>query len=114
MDKFEDIRKHLHEYSDEDLKKYFWELTEKIVDPLIDLAKKHTTPSIERSVLLRMGFNSLQCQDLVKKGMQYGFMSKGIGNVVYRYAKRYELSILAAGEQLLDDKSWENVHDLFE
>ena len=35
-DDFEERRSHLKDLSDEELKERFWELTEKLVDPLID------------------------------------------------------------------------------
>jgi len=36
-----------------------------VVDPLLEYGRTHTTPSIERSVLLRMGFSSLEAKPLV-------------------------------------------------
>ncbi len=38
-----------------------------IVAPLIEEARTHTTPSIERSVLLRMGFSSIEAKALVAR-----------------------------------------------
>lgn len=66
-DDFELRAKHLQGMTDEELDKYFWELTEKVVNPLVNLAETHTSQSIERSVLLRMGFNSLQASKLVDR-----------------------------------------------
>ena len=54
-DDFSVRRARLQKMSDEELHAYFWSLAEKIVAPLIAEARTHTTPSIERSVLLRMG-----------------------------------------------------------
>ena len=65
-DDFDTRRAHLRDLSDEDLHAYFWALVEKIVDPLIEEARTHTTPSIERSVLLRMGFSSIEAKALVR------------------------------------------------
>ena len=45
-DDFEERRDHLKDLSDKELKEKFWNLTEKIVDPLIDLSKTHTSASI--------------------------------------------------------------------
>ena len=111
--KFEENRIHLKEMTDEQLKNYFWELTEKIVDPLINLAKNHTTPSIERSVLLRMGFNSIQSQELVKKCIENELIQKGAGHVVYKYAKNNMLETVEAGMQLIETKDWSLVKALF-
>ena len=58
-DDFQERRKHLEGLSEEELEKRFWDLAEKIVDPLLELAYKNTSPSIERSVLLSMGFSSI-------------------------------------------------------
>lgn len=63
-DDFEQRRAHLKNLSDAELKDLFWKLTEQVVDPLLDLAKTHTSPSVERSVLLRMGFSSLEANHL--------------------------------------------------
>ena len=38
------------------------QLTGQLVDPLLELAKENTSPAIERSVLLRMGFSSLEAK----------------------------------------------------
>lgn len=66
-DDFQKRREHLADLSDQELKERFWDLADQIVDPLADLAKTHTSPSIERSVLIRMGFNSLDAKAIVKK-----------------------------------------------
>src|SRR6056297_4116586 len=87
-DDFEERRSHLKDLSDEELKERFWELSEKIVDPLIDLAKTHTSASIERSVLLRMGFNSVDAKAIVNQIMNANLLSKGAGHVVYKLAER--------------------------
>ena len=76
-DDFQQRRAHLANLSDEELQARFWEMAEKIVDPLLDLGKKNTTPSIERSVLLRMGFSSLEAKAIVDKTMDRGLMGKG-------------------------------------
>ena len=59
-DDFESRREHLRNMSDEELKNYFWQLAQQVVDPLLEYGRTHTSPSIERSVLLRMGFSSLE------------------------------------------------------
>ena len=59
-DDFEQRREHLERLSDEELHAYFWQLVDQIVAPLIEEARTNTSPSIERSVLLRMGFSSVE------------------------------------------------------
>jgi len=63
-DDFVERSKHLQKMTDEELNAYFWQLVEKVVAPLVELARTHTSPSIERSVLLRMGFNSFEAKSL--------------------------------------------------
>ena len=63
-DDFAARRARLAALSDDELHPYFWELVQKIVAPLIEEARAHTTPSIERSVLLRMGFSSIEAKIL--------------------------------------------------
>ncbi len=109
QDDFETRRKHLKNMSDAKLKEYFWSLATKTVDPLIDLAKKNTSPAIERSVLLRMGFSSLEAKAIVDKTIQNQLMGKGAGHVVYRYAKLKNIGIREAGLQLINNEGWEQV-----
>ena len=52
-DDFEVRRQHIANLTDEELYQRFWELTDKVVDPLLELGKKNTTPSVERSVCLQ-------------------------------------------------------------
>lgn len=113
QDDFAIRRQKLATLSDEDLKKYFWELAYQTVEPLLDLAKTHTTPAIERSVLLRMGFSSLEAKGLVEKVIVHQLMGKGAGHVVYRYAKLTNLEIRQAGLSLLNDQGWDAVYESF-
>lgn len=113
-DDFEERSAHLESLSDEELNKKFWELVERVVDPLVELAKTHTSPSIERSVLLRMGFDSLTAKTLVDKIFDQDLLSKGAGNVVYRFAKSKKMSdYIKAGELLIKEDHWDEVRTLF-
>ncbi|MFA7662140.1 MAG: D-ornithine 4,5-aminomutase subunit OraS, partial [Anaerovoracaceae bacterium] len=58
-DDFEVRRMHIANLTDEELYDRFWALTQQVVEPLLELGRKNTTPSIERAVLLRMGISSL-------------------------------------------------------
>ena len=84
---FEKRREHLKDLSNEELKERFWLLAEEIMKPLYDLAHTHTSPSIERSVLLRMGFSSLEAVAIVSAAEKRGLLGKGAGHLVLRYAK---------------------------
>jgi D-ornithine 4,5-aminomutase subunit alpha len=112
-DDFEERSKHLKNLTDEELDKRFWELIEKIVDPLIDLAKTHTSPSIERSVLLRMGFDSITAKNIVDKIFEQKMLGKGAGNVVYKFAQARQIDYLIAGEMLVKEDHWDEVRELF-
>lgn len=100
---FEERRQHLANYDDEELRRYFWQLADKAVQPMVDLAKTHTSPSIERSVLLRMGFSSIESKAIVDAVDRAGLLSKGAGGVVYRLHRLTGQPIRDAGLRLLDD-----------
>jgi D-ornithine 4,5-aminomutase subunit alpha len=110
-DDFEKRREHLKNLSDEELYNRFWSLTEELVKPLVDLAYKNTSPSIERSVLLRMGFSSLEAGSIVKEGEKWRLLGKGMGNVVLTYAQLRGIPYLKAGEELSEGKGWDMVHE---
>jgi D-ornithine 4,5-aminomutase subunit alpha len=112
-DDFQQRRQHLAGMSDEELYRYFWELTEKVVDPLLDLGVKHTTPSIERSVLLRMGIPSPDTKVIVDGCLDRGLIGKGAGNVVYRLAKHQGIGIKEAAALLVTGKGWDEAEILF-
>lgn len=113
-DDFEKRRKHLKGLTDRELKERFWELAEKIVDPLIELASTHTSPSIERSVLLRMGFNSLDAKTIVNRVNEAELLSKGAGHVVLKLSQKENLSIKEAGLRISrGDYSVEDLKELF-
>ncbi len=112
-DDFLSRRQHLANLTDEELKQRFWDLADKTTQPLIDLALTHTSPAIERSVLLRMGFSSLEAAGLVKKVIANNLMGKGAGHVVYRYSKISGLEIREAGLKLLEDIGWQEVKNSF-
>lgn len=113
-DDYEKRRQHIKDLTDEQLKERFWELAEKTVDPLIDLAYKNTTPAIERSVVLRMGFSSIEAKDIVEKTIKHGLISKGAGHVIYRLSQIDKTSIRDAGLALIKDNGWDKVKKSFE
>ncbi|SHH52994.1 ornithine aminomutase subunit alpha [Clostridium grantii] len=108
-DDFETRRKHLENLSDEELNNRFWELTEEAVKPLLELARTHTSPSVERSVLLRMGFSSIEAKPLVEMAIDREVISKGVGHLVYKAAKENGISVREAGLEMLDGKLWDNL-----
>ncbi|HNU24358.1 ornithine aminomutase [Mesotoga sp. Brook.08.YT.4.2.5.1] len=112
-DDFEKRSLHLQNLSDEDLDSRFWELADKIVEPLIELAEGNTSPSIERSVLLRMGLDSFQAGAIVAKAVEFGLLGKGAGNLVLSYAKKTSQPLEKAVEDLATGKGWEELVTFF-
>jgi len=112
-DDFAERRKHIAGLSDQELYDRFWDLTAQVVDPLLELGRKNTTPSVERAVLLRMGISSLETQPIVEGCMERGLMGKGAGHVVYKFAKEKGISIKEAGAMLAGGKGWDDAAALF-
>ena len=112
-DDFQTRREHLKQLSDEELKARFWALTGQLVDPLLELAKDNTSPAIERSVLLRMGFSSLEAKAIVDGCVEKSLLGHGAGNVVYRYSQSKGLGIREAGLALLNPANLEEAARLF-
>ena len=109
-DDYLERREHLKDLSEEELEARFWKLTEKLMNPVIKLAETHTTPSIERSVLLRMGFSSLESTAIVQQVLDHGLIGKGAGHIVYKTAKTNGLDIRDAGLQLAEGKLWNEIN----
>ncbi len=109
--RFEERRAALAQMTDEQLKARFWELCEQVVAPIVDLARTHTSPSIERSVLLRMGIDSLSSQGVVQRIYEAGLLGKGAGHVLLKLAERQGTDVKAAAAAILADK--DVLHGLF-
>lgn len=112
-DDFQERRKHLANLSEEELEARFWELAEKVVEPIIDLAYKNTSPSIERSVLLRMGFSSLEAKAIVDGAIDRGLIGKGAGHIIYKLAKEKNMEIREMGLKLAQGEIWDEAVSLF-
>jgi len=108
-DDFESRRAHLRALSDEELHARFWQLAQEIVGPLIEEARTHTTPSIERSVLLRMGFSSTEAKALVGRMHEQRLLGHGAGRLVLELAQRQGISVRDAGVALLQGRFWEEL-----
>ncbi|MGM0606977.1 MAG: D-ornithine 4,5-aminomutase subunit OraS [Candidatus Muiribacteriota bacterium] len=103
MSSFEKRREHLKNLSEKELRERFWELSNKIMEPIVQFAHNHTSPSIERSVLLRMGFTSLRADGIVQKVKEAGLLSKGAGGVVLRVSQALNISVEEAGEKIAEE-----------
>lgn len=108
-DDFDTRRAQLRTMSDEALHTYFWELVDRIIAPLIDEARTHTSPSIERSVLLRMGFSSIEAKQLVDQFNEQGLLGHGAGRLVLELAKTKGITVREVGEALLHGDYWQEL-----
>lgn len=113
-DDFEVRRAHLKDLSDEQLYERFWDLCARLVDPLLDMGREYTSPAIERSVLLRMGFSSLEVKAIVNGCMERNLLQHGAGNVVYKLSQFKALPLREAGVRLSAGELWEDAVALFE
>lgn len=113
-DDFQERSAHLKSMSDEELKAYFFELSGKLVDPLVEMGRHYTSKSIERSVLLRMGFSSLEAKTIVDHLFDNHLLSKGAGHCVYRVSKEKDVSIRKAGLALSEKKHIAYLKEVFD
>ena len=95
--------------TDEELAARFWSLVEEIVAPLVEEARTHTTASIERSVLLRMGFSSGEAKDLADRLQAAGLLGEGAGRLILELATRQDASVREVGRALLDGRLWDEL-----
>lgn len=112
-DDFEVRRQHLKDLTDEQLEQRFWQLAEQIVNPLLELAYNNTTPAVERSVLLRMGFSSLEAKDIVNNTIDRGLMGKGAGHIVWRIAKELNRDYRDVGREMAQGMHWDMAVEIF-
>ena len=108
-DDFATRRQHLQGLSDEALHERFWSLVDQIVAPLIDEARTHTTPAIERSVLLRMGLSSVDAKVLVEQMHQRELLGHGAGQLLLELAKLKGLTVEQAAAALLNGEHWQEL-----
>jgi D-ornithine 4,5-aminomutase subunit alpha len=108
-DTFPHAREHLAALTDEQLEARFWSLTQEIVDPLVELARTHTSPSIERSVLMRMGIDSIACMAIVSECETRGLLGHGAGHVVLHCALVWAVDVPVAAARLAAGEGWDVV-----
>ena len=106
-------RNHLASLSEEELEQRFWKLAGQITSPLVELARTHTTPSLERSVLLRMGFSSLEAKSIVEGCLERGLLGKGAGHVVLKLSQAKKMPLREAGLALEKGQLWDDAVALF-
>ncbi len=108
-DDFESRREHLRDLSDDQLHARFWDLVNQIVAPLIEEARTHTTPSIERSVLLRMGLSSIEAKALVDGFAARGLLGNGTGRLLLELAEAKDITVREAAQALLGGRYWQDL-----
>ena len=108
-DDFESRRTRVQALSDAELHVLFWQLADQVVAPLLDEARTNTTPSIERSVLLRMGFSSIESKALVEQMGEHGLLGHGAGRLVLELSRSSGIGIREAGNELLAGRCWEEL-----
>ncbi len=108
-DDFNSRREHLKNMSDEQLHDHFWSLTNRMIRPMVEEARTHTSPSIERSILLRMGFSSLETKPLVNRMLEKGLLGHGAGNLVLELSRKKGISVRQVGLGLIEGKYWEEL-----
>lgn len=113
-DDFEQRRQHLRDLSEAQLEERFWKLCGKLMDPIVDMAASHTSPSIERSVLLRMGFSSIESESIVRGAIDHGLLEHGAGHLVYKLSLEKQSGLRDTGLHLADNKLWDEASSLFQ
>ncbi|AKT51335.1 D-ornithine 4,5-aminomutase subunit OraS [Arsenicicoccus sp. oral taxon 190] len=101
--RFEQRRTQLDAMSDAQLKDRFWELSHEMMKPVVELARTHTSPSIERSILLRMGIDSVSSHGVVDRIHDKGLLGKGAGHVVLKVAHQLGVDVRAAAAAIAAD-----------
>lgn len=102
--RFEARQRELSKLNDNELKERFWQLCDELVEPIVNLSRTHTSPSIERSVLLRMGIDSITAHGVVDRVLEAGLLGKGAGHVVLKVAKKHGVGIPDAAVLILENK----------
>jgi D-ornithine 4,5-aminomutase subunit alpha len=108
-DTFATQREHLAKLTDEELEARFWELGAQVVDPLVELARHHTSPSIERSVLMRMGVDTITGQAVVAECVDRGLLGHGAGHVVLVCMRAWGCDPPEAARRLAAGEGWDAV-----
>lgn len=96
-------REALAALSDAQLEERFWQLCHRLVQPMVELARTHTSPSIERAVLLRMGIDSLTAAGVVAKIGEKGMLGRGAGHILLEAASTYMCSLQEAAKRIVED-----------
>lgn len=106
-DTFNEVRQHLAGLTDAELEARFWDLSKQCVGPMVDLARTHTSPSIERSVLMRMGIDSVTCKTVVAECETRKLLGHGAGHVVLVAMQSWAVDAPTAASRLASGEGWD-------
>ncbi|HET6499011.1 MAG TPA: D-ornithine 4,5-aminomutase subunit OraS [Coriobacteriia bacterium] len=106
-DTYLEVREHLAGLSEAELEARFWEAARRVVEPLIEIARTHTSPSIERSVLMRMGVDSPTCMSVVAECEKRALLGHGAGHVVLVLMRHWDCDAPEAARRLAAGEGWE-------
>lgn len=112
-DDFETRRAHLKDLDDQALYERFWDLAKQLTDPMLQMGRTHTSPSIERSVLMRMGFSSLEAKGIVEGCLNESLLGHGAGHVVLKMSRRWNKPLRETGLALLTGEHWQEARAAF-
>jgi len=110
-DDFNIRSKPLKEMSDAELKEYFYKLTKIVLNPIYNQTQNYTSKSIERSVLLRMGFSSLEAQKIVDVLNEHDLLPHGAGHCVFHVASINGIDIKDAGTLVIEGKYIDDIKE---
>lgn len=105
-DDFAERRSHLIGLSDAELRDRFWSLINQLIDPILEEGRTHTSPSIERSVVMRMGFSTIEAKAIVDAAAERGKLGHGVGKIILETAQREKLELHEAGRALAEGRLW--------
>jgi len=108
-DTFAHARQHLESLTDAELEARFWSLSRQCVEPMVALARTHTSPSIERSVLMRMGIDSVTCSAIVAECEARGLLGHGAGHVLLVVMREWDTDAPSAAARLARGDGWDLV-----
>jgi D-ornithine 4,5-aminomutase subunit alpha len=108
-DTYWQVRSRLAALPDAALEERFWNLAGETVAPLVELARTHTSPSIERSVLMRMGVDSRTCMAVVAECEKRRLLGHGAGHVVLVCMRAWDCDAPAAARRLADGEGWNDI-----
>lgn len=109
VDVYTSRRRALASVSGEEPQETFWKLSGEAVDTMVEEARTHTTPSIERAVLLHMGFDSSESARLVEWMEELNLLGQGAAQLIQALAKQKKLTMREAGMALLGGKYWDQL-----